>query len=440
MAIKKELLACPILDKIWAATSPRLSTASLDMNTAPTVIRQSRLAPLSWRRTWSGAAFLAMLSLWHFSIWAMPTAVSSASEAPQASTFAAGLESPWGMEFLPDGSLLVTERLGRLRVISADGRSISSVHGIPGVDHRDHGGLLDVTIDPAFASNRFVYLSYTKAGRGQHANRSSLTVARARLNEDASRVDQFKVLFRQTPGAASGQNLGGRLAVSADGYLFLTIGDRHAVQDRMRAQALAYYQGKTVRIRTDGTVPTENPFTAHQGARPEIWSLGHRNPQGAFVHPDTGQLWIAEHGPQGGDEVNVVRKGLNYGWPLVTFGCEYDTCARIGKGISKPGLEPPLVFWRTPKIAPSNLILYTGNQFPQWKGNVFVGTLAGKSVWRLELAGDDNAPLVVRREALFADLGERIRDLRQGPDGGLYLLTDGAKARVVRVARADSAL
>lgn len=409
------------------------------MNTAPTANRRSRLARSSWRRHgWNGTALVAALSLWHSSVFAVPA--SSASDAPQASTFAGGLESPWGMEFLPDGSLLVTERLGRLRMISADGRTMSSVRGIPGVDHRDHGGLLDVAIDPAFASNRIVYLSYTKAGRGQNADRNSLTVARARLSDDASRIDQVDVLFRQTPGAVNGQNVGGRLAVSDDGHLFITIGDRHAVQDRMRAQALAYYQGKTVRIRTDGSVPAENPFTAGQGARPEIWSFGHRNPQGAFVHPRTGQLWIAEHGPQGGDEVNIVRKGLNYGWPVVTFGCEYDTCTRIGEGTSKRRMEPPLVFWRAPKIAPSNLILYTGDQFPQWKGNVFVGTLAGKAVWRLELAGDDDAPRVVRREALFAELGERIRNLRQGPDGSLYLLTDGARARVVRIARADAML
>jgi len=407
------------------------------MNTAPAAIRRSRFAALSWRRHGFGAALLLAM-LWHTGARAMPA--DSAPDAPQASTFADGLESPWGMEFMPDGHLLVTERPGRLRMISADGREISSIDGVPRVDHRDHGGLLDVAIDPAFASNRLVYLSYTKAGRGLHADRNGLAVARARLSDDGSRIDEFKVLFRQTPGAVNGQNLGGRLALSADGHLFVTIGDRHAPQDRMRAQALAYYQGKTVRIRTDGTVPDDNPFVARQGARPEIWSRGHRNPQGAFVHPRTEQLWVAEHGPQGGDEINIVRKGLNYGWPVVTFGCEYDTCAKIGEGTSKRGMEAPLAFWTTPKIAPSNLILYTGDQFPAWKGNVFVGTLAGKAVWRFELAGEDSAPRVVRREALFSELGERIRNLRQGPDGSLYLLTDGAKARIVRVARADSML
>jgi len=360
--------------------------------------------------------------------------------AVQASTFAADLESPWGMEFMPDGRLLVTERAGRLRLIDALGQSMHAVEGLPRVDHRDHGGLLDVTIDPGFDDNRLVYISYTKAGRGAYADRNGLTVARARLSDDSTRLEQLQVLFRQTPLVRSGEGLGGRLAVSGNGYLFITVGDRMAAKGRMRAQALAYYQGKTLRVRTDGSVPGDNPFAGRAGARPEIWSLGHRNPQGAFVHPRTGRLWIAEHGPHGGDEINVVRRGRNYGWPLVTYGCEYGTCARIGKGTSAPGMEPPLTHWGRPGIAPSNLILYSGAQFPEWRGSVFVGALAGRSVWRLELAGDDDAPRVQRMEALFADLDERIRDIRQGPDGGLYLLTDGENARVVRIARQDAAL
>lgn len=366
---------------------------------------------------------------------------SPASATPRASTFAAGLESPWGMAFMPDGRLLVTERPGRLRVVNAQGGTVSlAVQGLPRVDHRQHGGLLDVTVDPGFAANRLVYISYTKAGRGRDASRNGLTVARARLSDDATRLEQFKVLFSQTPKTVSGENLGGRLAVAGDGHLFVTMGDRHAVQDRPRAQILAFYQGTTLRIRIDGSVPEDNPFAARAGARPEIWSVGHRNPQGAFVHPRTGLLWVAEHGPWGGDEVNVVRKGLNYGWPVVTFGCEYTTCAKLGAGTSKPGMEPPLVHWGRPGIAPSNLILYSGEQFPQWKGSVLVGALAGKGVWRLELAGSDAAPRVRHRELLFSELGERIRDVQQGPDGGVYLLTDGKDARVVRVARQDEAV
>ncbi|MCL4184085.1 MAG: sorbosone dehydrogenase family protein [Burkholderiaceae bacterium] len=356
--------------------------------------------------------------------------------APQASTFASGLESPWGMEFLPDGRLLVTERAGRLRVISADGRQISdAVAGLPHVHHSDHGGLLDVTIDPGFAHNRLVYLSYTQAGRRPLSRRSGLTIARARLSEDATRLEQVEVLFRQRPRVTADENLGGRLAASADGHLFLTVGDRYTVAQRIRAQDPAFHQGKTLRIRTDGSVPADNPFVGRDGAQPEIWSLGHRNPQGAFVHPRSGALWITEHGPQGGDEVNIVRGGANYGWPIVTFGCEYDTCAPIGEGVSKPGMEAPLAWWDKPGIAPSNLILYTGDQFPEWKGSVFVGALAGRAVWRIELSGDDDAPRVTWREPLFAELGERIRDIRQGPDGSLYLLTDGGEGRVIRIAR-----
>jgi aldose sugar dehydrogenase len=360
---------------------------------------------------------------------------------PQLSNFTDELERPWGMEFMPDGRLLVTERPGRLRVVSADGREISPpVDGVPKVDYRDLGGLLDVTIDPSFADNRFIYLSFTKkSGRGAAPGRNSLTVARARLSDDATRLEQYRVLFRQTPVVVNSENLGGRLAVSEDGYLFLTVGDRHAPQDRMRAQSLAYYQGKIVRLRIDGAVPADNPFVHSGGARPEIWSLGHRNPGGAFVHPRTQQLWISEHGPQGGDEINVVRKGANYGWPVITYGCEYVTCDNIGEGTHKAGMEQPLTFWGRPGVAPSNLILYSGGQFPQWEGNLFVGTMADRSVWRIELAGDDKEPQVKRREQLFTQLGERIRDIRQGPDGGLYLLTDGERGRVVRVAAQNSA-
>ena len=352
------------------------------------------------------------------------------------STFAADLESPWGMEFLPDGRLLVTERAGRLRVVDRNGIGVSpAVRGLPKADHRDHGGLLDVRIDTRFATNRVIYFSYTEAGPGGAADRNGLTVARARLSADATSIDRFRVLFRQTPRVAGGENLGGRLAVSADGYLFITVGDRRVPSQRVRTQDLSFYNGKTLRIRTDGAIPADNPFVKRRGARPEIWSLGHRNPQGALVHPGSGDLWVVEHGPFGGDELNIVRAGRNYGWPVISYGCEYDTCAAIGEGTAKAGMEPPLTHWGRPGIAPSSLILYTGEQLPGWKGSVFVSTLAGRAVWRLTLAGDADDLHVVNRELLFAGLGERIRDLRQGPDGALYLLTDGKQARVIRVAR-----
>lgn len=384
------------------------------------------------------ACMLAAWPAWSSS----PDSVEEArANAPQLSYFTDELERPWGMEFMPDGRLLITERPGRLRVVSADGRQISpAVSGVPQVDYRDLGGLLDVTIDPGFAENRLIYLSFTrKVGRGAAPGRNSLTVARARLSDDATRLENYLVLFRQTPAATNGENLGGRMAVSDDGFLYLTVGDRHAPKDRMRAQSLAYDQGKTIRVRTDGAVPGDNPFVHTSGARPEIWSLGHRNPGGAFVHPRTRQLWISEHGPQGGDEINIIRKGANYGWPLITYGCEYVTCEQIGVGTHMAGMQQPLTFWGRPGVAPSNLILYSGGQFPQWEGNVFVGAMADKSVWRIELGGDDEAPQVKRRQQMFTELNERIRDIRQGPDGGLYLLTDGERGRVVRVARPGSA-
>ncbi|HRO60385.1 MAG TPA: PQQ-dependent sugar dehydrogenase [Burkholderiaceae bacterium] len=353
----------------------------------------------------------------------------------ESSTFAVGLESPWGLAFLPDGRVLVSERPGRLRIISADGTRLSRpIRGLPRILHGDHGGLLDVAVDPDFESNRLIYFSYTKRPGGFRQRGSRLAVARARLNEKATRISGLRVLFHQTPSVDVDENLGGRLGLAADGHLFLTIGDRFTPQQRVRAQDLASHQGKTVRIRTDGAVPADNPFANQSGALPEIWSLGHRNPQGAFVDPRTGALWVAEHGPAGGDEVNLIEPGANYGWPLATFGCEYDTCEPIGE-TSLPGMEAPLTWWGPGSIAPTNLIRYDGNQFPEWQGNLLVGALAGRAVWRLELTVDERPPRVLAREPLFGDLGERIRDIRQGPDGSLYLLTDGGEARIVRITK-----
>jgi glucose/arabinose dehydrogenase len=357
---------------------------------------------------------------------------------PPAVGVAAGLDSPWGMAFLPDGRMLVTERPGRIRLLSADTTRLSPpIQGVPTVDRRGHGGLLDVTVDPRFASNRLVYFSYTEAGDGEEAGRNSLVVARARLSEDGARLDRLQVLFRQLPRVESSENLGGRLAISRDGFLFITVGDRRVVEERQKAQDLSSYNGKTLRLRTDGSLPPDNPFVGRPGALPAIWTLGHRNPQGAFVHPRSGELWIAEHGPFGGDEINIARRGRNYGWPVVTFGCEYGSCAPIGEGTEKPGMEPPLTYWERPGIAPSNLMLYDGARFGAWRGNVLVGALAGRAVWRLELVASRGEVKVVRRERLYAELGERIRDVKQGPDGSIYLLTDGGNARIVRIGGPD---
>ena len=353
---------------------------------------------------------------------------------PPLETHVEGLEWPWGMAFLPDGRALVTERPGRLRMVSADGKVMSPpVKGVPAVDHRGHGGLLDVAIDPRFQRNRWVYLSFTEAGVGADSNRNGLVVARARLSPDGGSLDRLQVLFRQAPLVESNENLGGRLALSRDGYLFITVGDRRVPEERVRAQALDSFHGKTLRLRTNGSVPASNPFARRKGAHGAIWTLGHRNPQGAFVHPATGELWVAEHGPNGGDEINIARKGQNFGWPVVSHGCEYDTCAPIGVGSTQAGMAPALTHWSRPGIAPSNLMFYTGHKMPQWNGHLFVGALAGTALWHLELADGANGPQVIRREALHAGLGQRIRDVRQGPDGRIYLLTDGGSARIMRM-------
>ena len=394
----------------------------------------------AWRRSAHAAVGTGCLAAM---LLGMSSAVAAVRVArffipPAVLTIAEGLESPWGMAFLPSGRMLVTERPGRLRVLSADGkRAWPAVQGVPVVDRRGHGGLLDVAVDPAFASNRLIYLSYTEAGKGDEAGRNALVVARARLREDLSRLDGLTILFRQSPRVESSENLGGRLALSPDGFLFITVGDRRVIEERQKAQDLLSYNGKTLRLRSDGSIPRDNPFVGRGDALPAIWTLGHRNPQGAFVHPGTGELWVAEHGPFGGDEVNIARKGRNYGWPVVSFGCEYDTCAPIGEGTEKAGMEPPLTYWERPGIAPSNLMLYTGARFDPWRGSVLVAALAGKALWRLELAAQNGGVKVVRREALYGDLGQRIRDVKQSPDGYIYLLTDGGNARILRLGSSD---
>ncbi|PPE69887.1 PQQ-dependent sugar dehydrogenase [Caldimonas thermodepolymerans] len=357
-----------------------------------------------------------------------------ATATPRPVRVASGLELPWGLGFLPDGRLLVTERPGRLRVVSPRGELEPwSVAGVPAVDHRDHGGLLDVLVDREFAANRYVYLSYTEAGSGADAGRNGVAVARGRLDGDARTLDDVEEIFRQAPKVQSGENLGGRLAQSADGMLFLTLGDRREEAERVKAQDLSTHHGKVVRIRRDGSVPPDNPFVQTPGARPEIWSYGHRNPQGIFLHPTSGEVWTCEHGPFGGDEVNITRAGRNYGWPVITYGCDYDTCAPIGEGTAKEGMEQPLTWWAPVSIAPSNCFIYDGDRYPGWRGDLLVGALAGMALWRIVLRGPATAPTVVQREPLFASLGQRLRDARQGPDGRIYLLTDGAPATIYRL-------
>jgi len=291
---------------------------------------------------------------------------------------------------------------------------------VPKVFAQGQGGLLDVAVSPAFASDRTVFLSFAEpADAGART-----AVARAELDGDALR--NLKVIFRQQPAAAGGNHWGSRIVIGRDGTLFVTLGDRYSLRDK--AQDLGTHLGKVVRIRPDGSVPPDNPFAGRPGALPEIWSFGHRNVQGAALHPASGALWTHEHGPQGGDEVNLTLAGRNYGWPVVTYGREYVTGFRIGEGSSKPGIEPPLWHW-VPSIAPSGMAFYTGERFPGWKGSLLVGALRGQLLARLELDGDR----VVAEERLLQGLGERIRDVRQGPDGLVYLLTDSADGRLLRL-------
>ncbi len=364
------------------------------------------------------------------------SAVTGGEVNAQAATFATGLEYPWGLTSLSDGRWLVTEKPGRLRIVSADGRTLGApIANVPAVDYRGQGGLLDVEIDPDFANNRRVYLSFAEAGTGAEAGMNSTAVARGVLSSDDTALTDVQIIFRQAPKIASTGHFGGRLVFARDGNLFVTLGERQS--ESAQAQNLANHIGKIVRIDTDGGAVADNPFVNTSGAAPQIWSLGHRNVQGAAMHPTTGELWVCEHGPQGGDEINIARKGRNYGWPLISYGCNYgatpvDSCTPVGGATSGPGLEQPQTYWVPTSIAPSGLAFYTGDLMPAWKGNVFVGALAGTALWRLTLSGD----AVVAREALFGDLHERIRAVKQGRDGALYMITDNAAGRMLRIAPA----
>lgn len=346
---------------------------------------------------------------------------------PQLGTLRSDLASPWSLALLPDGQMLVTQRGGSLLRLSADAQRKTEIVGLPKVDAAGQGGLLDIAIDPDFASTPWVYFSYSEPGSGAEAGRSGTALARARLLGES--LQELQVIFRQSPKVSGGGHYGSRLAFARDKTLFITLGER---QQDSPAQDLAQTLGKVVRVQRDGSLPADNPPLGAV-ARPGIWSLGHRNPQGAALHPDTGELWISEHGPQGGDEINIARAGANYGWPVKSYGCNYgdpvgEAC-RIGGGVHAPSYVEPLTFWVPTSIAPSGLAFYTGNMFPEWRGQLFSGALAGQALWRLRLNGNS----VVEREAMFGQLGERFRDVRQAPDGALLLLTDSGK--LLRLAR-----
>jgi aldose sugar dehydrogenase len=334
-------------------------------------------------------------------------------------TVAEGLEHPWGMAFLPDGRILVTERPGRLRIVGTEGALSDPLSGVPSVAARGQGGLLGIALDPDFATTQLVYLSYAESGEGG----SGTSVARGRL--DGNALADVEVIYRQRPKLSGNGHFGSRLVFARDGMLFITQGDRQ--QYRERAQDLTQGMGKVVRIHPDGRIPTDNPFVANASAQPEIWSYGHRNIQGAALHPQTGQLWTVEHGARGGDEINHPEAGKNYGWPVITYGRDYSGLP-IGEGTARDGMEQPVYFW-DPVIAPSGMTFYTGSRYPGWSGSLLIGSLTPGGLVRLTLAG----ARVTGEERYLGELRERIRDVAQGPDGYVYLLTDNARGRLLRV-------
>lgn len=336
---------------------------------------------------------------------------------------AGGLEHPWAIVFMPDGRILVTERPGRLRVVTRDGHVSAPVAGLPEVDARGQGGLLDVVLSPAFAEDRLIYWSYAEP-RGDGRNGTS--VARGRLSDDAARVENVQVIFRQTPAWRSTAHFGSRLVFDREGRLYITLGERSVRDARPLAQDLGAHLGKVVRINADGSAPADNPFATRAGARPEIWAYGVRNVQGADLHPDTGELWAIEHGPRGGDEVNIIRAGRNYGWPIITYGEEYSG-ARIGDGVTqRGGMEQPVYYW-DPVIAPGDMDFYRGDLFP-WRGDLLIGGLQSEGLVRLHLDGER----VAGEERFALGLG-RVRDLAESDDGALWIITDEADGGLYRL-------
>lgn len=348
--------------------------------------------------------------------------------AIRVTTVADGLVHPWAIAFLPDGGMLVTERPGSLRMVGPDGGLSGPISGVPEVDARGQGGLLDVTIDPAFEKNRLVYLSYAERGEGGNGT----AVARGRLGADGTALENVQVIFRQLPKVDSRQHFGSRLVFDRDGHLYVTLGERSQERFRMQAQDLSSHLGKIVRINPDGSVPEDNPFVGKDGARPKIYAYGVRNVQAAAINPRSGELWEIEHGPRGGDELNIVRPGANYGWPVVTLGVNYSGTT-IGEGLkTREGMVDAIHSW-TPVIAPSGMIFYNGGAFPDWKGDLFVGGLASTALIRLDVDGDS----VGGEERLLESLGLRIRDVAEGPDGAIYVATDESDGAILRISPAD---
>ena len=365
-------------------------------------------------------------------VFAMP-AMADQTNAPRAEKTAVkteivarGLGNPWGLQFLPDGRYLVTEKPGRIRIVSKDGKISKPIAGVPEVSSQGQGGLLDVALAPDFADSGRIFFSFSEP-RGDGKNGTSVARAKLVLDGDAGRLEDVKVIFQQQPSFKSSFHFGSRIVINPDGTLFVTTGERNFL--RAEAQNPANHIGKVIHITQDGAPASGNPRL--DGWDPKVWSIGHRNIQGAVLDPATGKLWAIEHGARGGDELNHPEAGKNYGWPIITYGIDYSG-AKIGEGTSKPGMEQPVYYW-DPSIAVSGLAFYTGDLFPKWKGNLLVGSLKGTHMQRLVMKDGE----VVAHERLLSDLDERIRDVRQGPDGAVYVLTDELKGALVRVTPAS---
>jgi glucose/arabinose dehydrogenase len=352
-----------------------------------------------------------------------PGVIKTAEHDLRYTEITSDLEHPWGFAFLPDGRMLLTERPGRLRIISNGRLNPQPVSGLPEIAASGQGGLLDVALHPNFTKNNLVYLSYSAADQGK----AGTEVLRGKLQDH--QLLNVETIFRMQPKSKGSRHFGSRLVFDRDGYLFITLGDRG---DRPRAQKPDDHAGSVIRLHDDGRIPSDNPFVGKHGWKAEKYTLGHRNMQGAAIHPETGLLWTQEHGPQGGDEVNVIRPGVNYGWPVITYGVNYGFGTKIGEGTHKTGMAQPVYHW-VPSIAPSGMAFYNGSKFPKWNGNLFIGALKDQMLARLVLDGEK----IVHEERLLKNMFGRIRDVRQGPDGYLYLLTDENNGMLIRIEPAN---
>jgi glucose/arabinose dehydrogenase len=372
---------------------------------------------------WSGALLGALASA--APAGAVDQTIQTETATLQVTTVADGLDQPWGIDFLPDGRMIVTEKPGRLRIVSRDGRVSAPIGGVPQVDFRGQGGLLDVTVHPRFAENRLVYLSYSEPGPD---GTNSTAAARGTLSADGSALTDVRVIFRQEPKLPSTKHYGSRVVFDGQGHVFITTGERSEERFRGQAQDLGSLLGKVVRLNEDGTVPADNPFVGQSGARPEIWSYGHRNSQGAAIHPETGKLWEIEHGPRGGDEINIPEPGANYGWPVVSHGVNYDgTPVGIGRE-DAPGMADPIVTW-SPVIAPGGMAFYMSEEIPGWYGNLLIAGLKTKAIIRLVLDGES----VVHEERMLHELGVRMRDVAVDPRGAVFAITDDPDGEILRI-------